>query len=187
MQDNAIENIRIIRETMERATSFTAVPGKGTMLIGASAILTSIIASFISSPTAWLICWVIDAIFAISIGVVMMNRKAENAGLPLLSGPGKRFIVSLCIPLVSGLILTILFYQNGLIQFLPGLWLLLYGAGVITGGMFSVRIVPIMGGCFMALGFFALFIEPYAPWFMAIGFGALHIIFGQIIAKNYGG
>ena len=71
---------------------------------------------------------------------------------------------------------------------LPGCWLLLYGAAAATGGAFSVRIVPILGLCFMALGVVAFAVPAaWGHWFMAAGFGGLHIGFGLVIARKYGG
>ena len=85
-------------------------------------------------------------------------------------------------------LLTVILFRAGLIWAIPGVWLLLYGTAVITGGAFSIRVVPLMGLCFMVLGTVALF-SP-ASWgniLLAAGFGGLHIIFGAVIARNYGG
>ena len=71
---------------------------------------------------------------------------------------------------------------------LPGVWLLVYGAGVTAGGAASLRLVPVMGACFMGLGTAAL-VAP-ANWgdgFMAFGFGVVHILFGIRIARQHGG
>ena len=71
---------------------------------------------------------------------------------------------------------------------IAGVWLLLYGTGVVTGGAFSIRIVPLMGLCFMVLGAVALFCPPnWGNAFLASGFGGLHILFGAVIASKYGG
>lgn len=182
-----MDNLRYIRETMERASAFTAISGWGQVVIG----LTALAAAFLAhgqSVRNWIAIWMGDALVSMLIAGWSIDRKARASGLPLLNGPGRKVAFSLSPPLFAGLLLTVVFYQAGLTSYIPGLWLLLYGTGVITGGMFSVPVVPIMGVCFMALGAGALFVpEAYTTWFMAAGFGLVHIVFGLIIARRYGG
>lgn len=188
INDRAAENLQYIRETMERAGSFTAVPGWGGILMGASAVLTSFIASQLPSPALWMAAWLGEAGLAFTIGAWAMFQKANAARSPLLYGPGRKFALSLCPAMIAGAVVTVVVYVNGLFHLLPGMWLLLYGVAVVGGGVFSVRIVPIMGVSFMMLGTLALFAPfVWANIFMAAGFGLLHIGFGIVIARRYGG
>lgn len=183
-----MDNLRFIRETMERASSFTAVPGWGGVLIGITACAATGYASRQTTQRAWLFTWLWEALLALVIGIVTMHRKARRAESQLWSGPGRKFALSLTPPLLAGLILTVALYHARAFETLPGTWLLLYGTGVVTGGAFSVRIVPVMGICFMAWGVLTLWLPAaYGNALLAAGFGGLHIVFGLIIARRYGG
>jgi hypothetical protein len=188
IDDRARDNIRFIRETMERAGSFTAVPGWGGIAVGITATGAAVIASRQTSSLAWLLTWVSEAAVAIAIGVWTTYAKARQVGTTLLSGPGRRFVYSFAPPLLVGVLLTFLLVRIGSFESVPGVWLLLYGTAVVTGGAFSIRIVPLMGLCFMVLGAVALFCS--ASWGNALlgaGFGGLHLLFGAVIARQYGG
>lgn len=188
LHERAMDNLRYIRETMERATAFTAISGWGEVAIGATAIIASLFAARQVSFSMWLAVWVVEGTISLLIAGWSMDRKARAVEMPLVSGPGRKAVFSLSPPVIAGGLLTIVLFRAGLTNAIPGVWLLLYGTGVITGGMFSVGIVPIMGLCFMGLGAAALFAPPeFANWFMAAGFGGLHIVFGVIIARKYGG
>jgi hypothetical protein len=188
LHDRAMDNLQYIRETMERATAFTGISGWGQVAIGVSALASSLIAAQQKSFTNWLAIWCAEAVVALLIAGWSMDRKARAAKMPLFSGPGRKVVFSLSPPLFAGGLVTVVLYRAGLTNAIPGLWLLLYGTGVVTGGMFSVSAVPIMGLCFMGLGAAAFLAPPgFANWFMAAGFGGLHIVFGVIIARRYGG
>jgi len=184
----AAENLRFIRETMERSASFTAVPGIGGMAMGATAVAAAWVASRQATTAAWLVTWLVEAVAAVLIGTWTVNQKARAAGQPVLTGAGRKFALSLSPPLVAGALLTIIQYRAGHNSVLPGLWLLLYGAGIMTAGAFSVRVVPIMGLCLMTIGALALFSPPaWGDAYMAVGFGGVQILFGAIIARRFGG
>jgi len=188
LHDRAMDNLRFIRETMERASSFTAVPGRGQAAIGVTALFASLVASQQETFAAWLAVWVAEAAVSACIAGWTMYRKARASDTSVLSRPGRKLILNLSPPMFVGALLTVVFYRAGLTGLLPGLWLLLYGTGVVTGGAFSVRPVPVMGLCFMFVGAGALFLPPsWGDALMAAGFGLLHIIFGLHIARNYGG
>lgn len=188
LHERAMDNLKYIRETMERATAFTGISGWGQVAIGFTAIASASISAQQKTFKAWLAVWMAEAVIALLIAGWSIDRKARAAKMPLLSGPGRKVAFSLSPPIFAGAIVTVVLYRAGLINAIPGLWLLLYGTGVVTGGMFSVSVVPIMGLCFMALGAAAFFAPAeYANWLMAAGFGGLHIVFGVIIARRYGG
>ena len=188
LHERAMDNLRYIRETMERATAFTGISGWGEVAIGGSAFLASVLAAQQSSFRAWLAIWIAEGLISLLVAGWSMDRKARAVQMPMMSGPGRKAVFSLLPPILAGALVTIVLFQAGLTSAIPGIWLLLYGTGVVTGGMFSVPVVPIMGFCFMGLGALALFApSALADWFMAAGFGGLHVVFGVIIARKYGG
>src|SRR5580692_3227642 len=178
---HAMDNLRYIRETMERAGSFTAVPGWGGVAMGVSAILASFIAARQASMGAWIITWMIESAVAIAIGILAMWRKSARAGLPMWSAPARKFVFSFVPPLIAGGAVTVVLWQAGLTATIPGVWLMLYGSGVITGGAFSVPVVPVMGACFLGIGAVATFAPAaWGDFWLGLGFGGLHILFGCI-------
>lgn len=184
----AADHLRYIRETMERAAEFTAVPGWGGVAMGLTALVAAPVASRQHSSRAWLTVWLLEAFVGIAIAASSAATKAHRANSALFSGPGRKFLLSFAPPIFVGGLLTLILFQAGFSSVLPGLWLLLYGTAIVTGGAFSVRVVPVMGMCLMALGAIALFAP--ANWgdaFMAAGFGGLQMGFGFWIARNHGG
>jgi hypothetical protein len=185
---NLADDLRFIRDTMERSAAFTAVSGSGQVLLGFTALGAAWLAAEQSSGFGWLRVWLAEGLVAVAIGLLACTYKANRRGLPLFSGPARKAALGLAPPLVAGAFLTFLLFRSGLSSALPATWLLLYGAGIMTGGAFSVPIVPVMGFCFMLLGGLTV-LSPAAwgNWFLAAWFGGLHIVFGFLIARRHGG
>lgn len=188
LHDHALESVRVIRDAMERAGSFTAVPGAGMIAIGVTALVAAAIAPATETGPGWLTTWIVDGCVAAAIATLSIALKARRLGLPLSSGPTRKFALAFVPSLVAGSALTVALVAHGLGSLLPGTWLILYGTAVTAAGALSVRIVPVMGVLFMALGVAALTVAPgLGNVLMAAGFGGLHVVFGAAIARNYGG
>ncbi len=188
LHGRAMDNLQFIRETMERSTHFTAVPGYGGIFMGLTAICAAFIATQQNSIKDWLIVWAIEAVLAFAVGLFAMWQKSKIANVPLNSAPAKKFAMSFLPPLICAFVITIGLWRLGHFETLIPVWILLYGAAVVTGGSFSVKAVPIMGWCFIALGTFTFFLPTsFGNSMMALSFGVLHIVFGAIIARRFGG
>jgi hypothetical protein len=186
--DRALENLKYIRETMERSTSFTAVPGYGGMLMGVTAVVAAYIAHTQVHFRDWLIVWLLEAGLAFAIGLLAMWQKSKIAGTPLFSAPAKKFAFGFTPSLIAGVAITLGLWRYEHYEMMAPVWMLCYGASVVTGGAFSVRIVPVMGWMFIVLGAAAFALPAvYGNLLMGASFGFLHIVFGAIIAKRYGG
>lgn len=185
---HAMDNLQYIRRTLERAGEFTAVPGIGGMLMGSSALAAAWIAGRRTESPRWLLVWLLEAVVAIAIGIASSVLKSRRVGIPLLTGPGRKFVAGFVPAMLAGGVLTLVLFRDGSSAMLPGIWLLLYGAAVVSGGAASVRVVPAMGACFMLAGALALLLpEVSGDVLLAAGFGGLHIAFGTVIAVKYGG
>lgn len=187
LDGRAVDDLRFIRQTMERSSSFTAVPGWGMVAVGITAFPAAWLASRRAFDQQWIEIWIVEAVLAVALAVVAIHNKASRSGLPWTSGPGRKVALNFAPPVAAAALLTVPLARAGMGSVLPGMWMLLYGAGVIAGGAFSVPVVPVMGVCFLALGAGALFLPALGNLAMVAGFGGLHIVFGIWIARRYGG
>jgi hypothetical protein len=188
IRHRALENLGYIRRAMEGAGSFTAVPGWGQVAAGSTALLAAAVAHVQPDRSSWLLVWSAELALAVLIVTSTMVMKAKRIGLLLTAAPARKTFLGMAPALAAGAVLTLVSVRTGDTTDLPGIWLLLYGAAIASGGVSSVRIVPVMGAAFMVCGLFALLSPPtFADLFLALGFGGLHIVFGARIAKHHGG
>jgi hypothetical protein len=190
LQARAMDNLQFIRDTMEQAASFTAVSGVGIALVGvlALAVAGALAAGVLPRAHDQIVLWMAVALIAMAVSASATVRKARAARMPILTGPGRKLLLSFSPPMLVGALLTAALLRTGDVGLLPGLWLLLYGTAVLAGGAFSVRIVPVMGACIMLVGAVALFASAaLGNLFMGLGFGVGHVVFGTLIARRHGG
>ena len=187
LHERAADDLRFIRDTMERATSFTGLSGRGYVAVGVTAIAAAWLASRQASPGAWLLVWMLELPLAATLAVGLTARKARSQGGSLGFHMGRRLLLAFSPPMAVGALLTAALYLGGEVGLLPGVWLGLYGAGVMTGGAYSVRVIPVMGAAFIALAGVALLTTLPGDLLLGLGFGGLHVVFGLIVWSRYGG
>lgn len=198
LHERAMENLLFIREAMERSTSFTGISGKGMVAMGLIALGGGQVARRYPSHEWWLYCWLAVACAGCLAGLAAMVWKMRALDQPSVARSARRFALNMAPSILIGVFLTQMFHELGLYAFLPGMWLLLYGAGVVAGGALSVRVLPAMGGAMMALGAATLFwtlwgsesravADFWAEAALAIGFGGMHMVSGIIVWRRYGG
>lgn len=187
LHDRAMDNLQYIRDTMARSSAFTAISGGSMVVMGLIAIVTAFVSSS-ADPVRWIATWLGTAVLALTVSAAATIRKARRVDESVFKGPGRKFMLAMFPALAVGGLLSVPFLRSGSIEFLPGVWLLLYGTAVVGGGAFSVRTIPLMGASFLLLGSVAVVVPGGSTnlW-MALGFGGLHIVFGSWIAWRHGG
>lgn len=199
----AMDNLEFIRETMARASVVTSVSGWGIAASGVVALSAALATARTHDGPRWTAVWLTAAAVALPLSAgasaVKARRTARTQHAPALTASGRRLLLSFLPPFTVGALLTGALMHVGFYALLPALWLLSYGAGVSTGGAFSVRAVPFMGLAFLTLGTIALLGDLLAPattagvpgaWgnaCMIAGFGLVHLGFGAYIARRHGG
>ena len=187
LEERALADLSFIRRTMAGAAEFTDVPGRGLMMVGATALVAAAVGARQAGAGGWLAVWLVEAVLAITLGATTTVRKIRSHPGAGFTPPARKFLLSFLPAVVAGAALTAAIGSDRTL--LPGVWLLLYGTGVVTAGAFSVRVVPVMGLAFMTLGGVALLpgTLEWGNWLLAAGFGGLHIGFGWAIARRHGG
>lgn len=194
----AMENLSFIREAMERSTPFTGISGKGMIVMGLIALAGGHVARLQPTQTWWMMSWLAVALSGCLAGLAAMFWKMRALEQPSVERAARRFALNMAPSVLAGVFLTQMFFELALTAFMPGMWLLLYGAGVVAGGALSVRVLPMMGAAMMALGAVTLFwtlwgAQNYArpdvaaEAALAVGFGGMHIVSGIIVWRRYGG
>lgn len=197
-QEEALDELQFIRDTMERSTQLTSVSGIGLIAMGLIATIGAYVAGWRGTYDWWVNVWFVVAIMGCTVGFTSMWYKADRNNISIFTGVGKRFALSLSPPIIAGCLMTQLLYSTQQFDLMPATWLLLYGVGVITGGAFSIRLIPAMGITFMVFGSIAIFLPDvtFQPVLgtitghdalLAFGFGGIHILFGGIVAMRHGG
>ncbi len=188
VQERAVEHLRVIREAMDRASTFTSVPGAALVAMGLSTLATAALAARAPGDVAWIAVWITEAVLAAALGLAGIAYKARRQGIRPWRRSVSSFLRAFVPPVAAAVPLTAALALRGDTTLVPAIWLLTYGAGVTAGGVFSVPAVRVMGLAFLVAGSAALLAPAAArDIVLVLGFGGLHAVFGAWIAWRYDG
>jgi hypothetical protein len=187
IDSHALGTLNYIRASIDAAGAF-AVPGIAGIAMGVAGVAATLIASLPAFSRYWLAIWLLAAMGASAIGVLLVARHPPR-GFVLYRGPARKFVLSLCPALLAGAVLTGVFWQLGLTSLIPGMWLLLYGCAVLSASLMTsaamMRLIVLMGALFVVYGLVAFQLPPrWHNLTLGVGFGALHLVFGILIGRT---
>ena len=195
--EEARENLRVIRQTMERSTKYSTLSGLSGVLIGLVAIggvvLSRVI--FAAPPTSvshaqvaqMAAVWTAVLVIAVGIEFGANKRRAAGVGKQVFSPLGAHIILAALPGFLAAAALTAFFVTHGLLFSVWGVWMLCYGLAICAVGLFSVKPVSALGGAFVLAGAVTLLLPPAAQLpMMAATFGGFHIGYGVLMARKHG-
>lgn len=200
-REDIIKNINYMKEVVESSNRYTNLSGIAGILCGILALIGFGLTSYyigsikihdrlpeLDNLLNTGIIWIAVFGLAILTQVIFTIRKAKKMEILPWSKLSRQILFVLIPSLLAGILLTIYLIQTEEILAIPPTWILLYGLGVSSAGMFSVLAVRLLGWAFIITSIFPLFICPeYGLVFMALTFGVYHIIYGLVIYVKYKG
>jgi hypothetical protein len=202
--DEASENLKVIRQLMERPIRFSTMSGLSAILAGAAALAGlaadwHVWCSYDRRTAMWLNLAVWGGVFVVAFAATMIltRLRERKQGMPSWSRIKKRILLTILPPFAAGAGLTAAIMYRwytgdgpnewGLI---PAVWMLFYGVALWQLGEFSPIEVRLLGAAFLAAGLISAARYqsfPYSYWTLGLTFGGFHIVYGIIVWVRHGG
>ncbi len=189
--EEAYENLRHIREVMERSVRHSTLSGLSGILVGIWAVLGVLVTHFVvydgqpavALPAGHL--WMFGVTWLAVLGLsaftdfFLTKRPAVAVGKRVFSPLGARITQAIAPAFFAGLALSLyLLWHHEVSQVWP-FWMACYGVAGCAVGLFSVRAVSLLGWAFVVAGAATLFLPlSWGLWMMAVSFGGFHIVYG---------
>lgn len=184
-----LNDLKEIRNLMEKSSKFLSLSGLSGISAGVLALLASIIFYGRNSDSGDLqflfLLAVGTLLLAILGGIFFTWRKTRKENVTFWNALSKKLVISMSIPLISGGLFSIALILNGVFWPVPAVTLVFYGLALISASQYTYRDVYSLGLLEVLLGIVGLFVVGYSLIFWAVGFGVLHIGYGAIMYYKY--
>jgi len=197
-----IEDLKMIREIMNRSSRFISLSGLSGVFAGSFALIGAYLAYLTvyanqdylqyrkavlttETITTLLLIAVVTLLLSIAMGIFLSKRKARKDKQKVWNLQAKRMLINLFIPLITGGFLSLIFLFKGYIGIVAPLTLIFYGLALVNASKYTLTEIRSLGIVEIILGLLAAQFIGYGLIFWALGFGVLHIIYGIAMHLKY--
>lgn len=202
MKEKYIEDLKQIKDIMNRSSRFLSLSGFSGISAGIIALAGAFLAnelvfkngSFLSFGQADLpleelvqLLLVALATMIVSIGLVIIltTQETKKRHQKIWDQQTRRILYNLFIPLLAGGIVILSFLLKGYVGVTIPLSLIFYGLALFNVSKYTLNEIGSLGLIEIILGLAALQFIGAGLWFWAAGFGVLHIVYGVIVKLKY--
>ncbi len=190
--EKQLEDLKAIREMMEKSSKFLSLSGLSGIVAGITATIGAAYAYFFilgEHLAVASILLIIDAcivlFISVGFGIYFSWRKARKSNQKLFNKVTLKTIYNLSIPLVTGGIISLILIFRGEIEIISAITLIFYGLALVNVSKYTFDEIHYLGITEILLGIGAIFFLHNGIIFWTIGFGIFHIIYGLIMYKKY--
>lgn len=199
----ASSHLEVIRTLMERVALYRRALAPTTLALGAVGAAAAGVgwAVDVSDPRGFGVYWMVVAVLAMVVAVVLMRREALRDREVFWSPPARRVVQAVLPPftvgLVTGIVAVIPVWREPLwMWWLPAVWMILYGCALHAAGFFMPRGIRLFGWGFVAVGCVCVAVlsaRSYASgmpdlvqahWLMGGVFGGFHLAYGLYLLQT---
>jgi len=196
--EKQIEDLKAIREMMEKSSKFISLSGLSGVMAGITAIAGAAFAYLflLRDPSSTdfsrfheIMILLGDALvvllISIGFGIYFSWKKARKSNQKLFNKITMRTLYNLSIPLITGGLLSLIFLYRGEEEIVAAITLIFYGLALVNASKFTFEEIHYLGITEIVLGLAAAVFLNNGIIFWTIGFGLCHIVYGLILYKKY--
>jgi len=200
--NNAAQDLKHIKELMERSSRFISLSGLSGVFAGVYALMGAFFANqyiksngytrgttndFEWADFHWHLVGIASLVLLASLttAVYFTTKNARKKGQRIWDVHAKRLLINLAIPLFAGGVFVLLLLANGTGYLVAPAMLLFYGLALVNGSNFTLRDIRYLGLSEIALGLLATYFWGHGLLFWTLGFGVLHIVYGGLMYWKY--
>lgn len=201
-KEQHLQDLTDIKDIMNRSSRFMSLSGMAGVMAGIFALIGAYFAyttiykgqdymayrkAFVTFDDLMQLLLVAATVLVLSVGsgIYFSYRKAKKNEESFWNDQAGRVLTNLMIPLATGGLLCLILLSKGYIGVIAPLTLIFYGLALVNASKYTLTEIRSLGILEIIVGLAAMQFIGYGLLFWAVGFGALHIVYGIVMYMKY--
>lgn len=189
-----LNDIREIKQLMNRSSRFLSLSGLSGILAGIYALVGATIGYFFILPKSGdyltvhsfnfrLMLTLLAGILILSVAtaIFLTTQKAKKNGEKIWDSTTKKLLIAFLIPFTTGAIYILIKLNSQHYGLTASLMLIFYGLSLVNASKYTLGNIQYLGYAQLLLGLLCAILPGYGLWFWTAGFGICHIIYGIVM------